>query len=65
LQESTRLWLAGPWRNRGDKKHFPRASGAFTVPLSKEEFQALQPKVGEPVVVALRNVKVFSDDYSI
>ena len=33
--------------------------------LSKEEFQVLQPKVGEQVFVALRNVKVFSDDYSI
>ena len=39
--------------------------GVFTVQLSKEEFQVLQPKVGEQVFVALRNVKVFSDDYSI
>jgi len=37
----------------------------FTVQLSKEEFQQLQPKPGEQVYVQLRNVKVFSDDYSI
>jgi len=37
----------------------------FTVQLSKEEFQQLQPKPGEQVFVQLRNVKVFSDDYSI
>jgi sulfate transport system ATP-binding protein len=39
--------------------------GQFTVQLSKEQFQQLQPKAGEPVFVELRNVKVFSDDYSI
>jgi len=38
---------------------------AFTVQLSKEEYQQLQPKPGEQVFVQLRNVKVFSDDYSI
>ncbi len=37
----------------------------FTVQLSKEEFQQLQPKPGEEVFVQLRNVRVFSDDYSI
>jgi len=40
-------------------------SEPFTVQLSKEEFQQLQPKTGEQVYVELRNVKVFSDDYSI
>ena len=37
----------------------------FTVQLSKELFQELQPKPGEHVFVELRNVKIFSDDYSI
>jgi len=37
----------------------------FAVQLSKELFQQLQPKPGEQVFVELRNVKVFSDDYSI
>ena len=37
----------------------------FTVQLSKELFQQLQPKPGEQVFVELKNVKVFSDDYSI
>ena len=37
----------------------------FTVQLSKEQFQQLLPKAGEEVFVELRNVKVFSDDYSI
>jgi hypothetical protein len=35
------------------------------VQLSKEQFQQLQLKAGEQVFVELRNVKVFSDDYSI
>ena len=39
--------------------------GQFTVQLSKEEFQQLQPKPGEQVFVELKNVKVFSEDYSI
>jgi len=38
---------------------------SFTVQLTKEEFQQLQPKAGEQVYVQLLNVKVFSDDYSI
>jgi len=38
---------------------------AFTVQLSKEEFQQLQPLVDEHVYVELKNVKVFSEDYSI
>jgi len=37
----------------------------FTVQLGKEQFQELEPKVGEQVFVELKNVKVFSDDYSI
>jgi len=37
----------------------------FTVQLSKELFQELKPKPGEEVFVELKNVKVFSDDYSI
>ena len=37
----------------------------FTVQLSKELFQELLPKAGEKVFVELKNVKVFSDDYSI
>jgi sulfate transport system ATP-binding protein len=40
-------------------------SGQFTAQLSKEEFQQLQLKAGEQVFVELKNVKVFSDDYSI
>ena len=39
--------------------------GHFTAQMSKEEFQLLQPKAGEEVFVELKNVKVFSDDYSI
>ncbi|MGH7990968.1 MAG: sulfate/molybdate ABC transporter ATP-binding protein, partial [Limisphaerales bacterium] len=39
--------------------------GQFAAQLSKEEFQQLQPKVGEQVFVELKNVKIFSDDYSI
>jgi sulfate transport system ATP-binding protein len=37
----------------------------FTVQLSKELFQELQPKPGEQVFVELKNVKIFADDYSI
>ncbi len=37
----------------------------FTVQLSKELFQELSPKPGEKVFVELKNVKIFSDDYSI
>jgi sulfate transport system ATP-binding protein len=37
----------------------------FTVQLSKELYQELQPKAGEQVFVELRNVRIFSDDYSI
>jgi sulfate transport system ATP-binding protein len=40
-------------------------SGLFNAQLGKEEFQQLQPKVGEEFFVELKNVKVFSDDYSI
>jgi sulfate transport system ATP-binding protein len=39
--------------------------GQFAAQLSKEEFQQLQPKAGEQMFVELKNVKVFSEDYSI
>jgi sulfate transport system ATP-binding protein len=39
--------------------------GQFSAQLSKEEFQQLQPKVGEQVYVELKNVKIFPEDYSI
>jgi sulfate transport system ATP-binding protein len=41
------------------------SSEQFTVQLSKELYQELQPKAGEQLFVELRNVKIFSDDYSI
>ncbi|HEX9047067.1 MAG TPA: sulfate ABC transporter ATP-binding protein [Verrucomicrobiae bacterium] len=37
----------------------------FNAQLSKEEFLQLQPKAGEQVFVELKNVKVFTEDYSI
>lgn len=37
----------------------------FTVQLSQEEFQQLQPRIGDRVFVELKNVKVFPEDYSI
>jgi sulfate/thiosulfate transport system ATP-binding protein len=40
-------------------------SGQFTVQLGKEEFQQLQLKAGENVFVELKNVKIFSEDFSI
>ena len=40
-------------------------SGQFNAQLSKEEFQQLQPKAGEEIFVELKNIKLFSDDYSI
>jgi sulfate transport system ATP-binding protein len=39
--------------------------GQFTAQLGKEEFQQLQLKPGEQVFVELKNVKIFSDDFSI
>ncbi len=39
--------------------------GLFAAQLSKEEFQHLQPKVGEQVFVELKNVKIFPEDFSI
>jgi sulfate transport system ATP-binding protein len=39
--------------------------GQFTAQLSKEEFQQLQLKAGEQVFVELKNVKIFSEDFSI
>jgi sulfate transport system ATP-binding protein len=39
--------------------------GVFTAQLSKEEYQKLQPKLGEQVFVELRNLRLFTDDYSI
>ena len=40
-------------------------SGQFTAQLGKEAFQQLQLKAGEQVFVELKNLKIFSDDYSI
>jgi sulfate transport system ATP-binding protein len=37
----------------------------FSAQLSKEQFRELQPQPGETVFVELKNVKIFSDDYSI
>ena len=37
----------------------------FTVQLSKEQFQHLSPQPGQQVFVELRNVKIFSEDFSI
>ena len=42
-----------------------QGGGHFAAQLSKEEFQQLQPKAGEQVFVELKNVKIFSEDYSI
>jgi sulfate transport system ATP-binding protein len=42
-----------------------QGGGQFSAVMSKEEFQLLQPRPGEQVFVELKNVKVFSDDYSI
>jgi sulfate transport system ATP-binding protein len=42
-----------------------QGGGQFSAQMSKEEFQQLQPKAGEQVFVELKNVKIFSDDYSI
>jgi len=39
--------------------------GHFTAQMSKEEFQQLQLKAGEQVFVELKNVKVFTEDFSI
>ncbi len=39
--------------------------GHFTAQMSKEEFQSLQLKTGEEVFIELKNLKLFSDDYSI
>ena len=39
--------------------------GALAVQLSREEYQLLQPKVGEAVFVGLKNLRIFKDDYSI
>jgi sulfate transport system ATP-binding protein len=39
--------------------------GPFSAQLSKEEFQQLHPRAGELVFVELKNVKIFSEDYSI
>jgi hypothetical protein len=42
-----------------------QGGGHFAAQLSKEEFQQLQPKTGEQVFVELKNVKFFTEDYSI
>ena len=54
---------AGPLANLELKR--TDSGELFTVQLSKELFQELLPKPGEQVFVELKNVKVFSDDYSI
>jgi len=54
---------AGPVANLELKRQ--DSGEIFTVQLSKELFQELSPKPGEQVFVELKNVKIFSDDYSI
>ena len=54
---------AGPLANLELKR--ADSGELFTVQLTKEQYQELQPKAGEQVFVELRNVRVFSDDYSI
>jgi sulfate transport system ATP-binding protein len=54
---------AGPVANLELKRQ--DSGEVFTVQLSKELFQELQPKAGETVFVELKNVRVFADDYSI
>jgi sulfate transport system ATP-binding protein len=39
--------------------------GEFTVQMSQEHFQALAPRIGETVLVELKNVRVFAEGYSI
>jgi sulfate transport system ATP-binding protein len=39
--------------------------GNFAAQLSKEEFQLLRLKTGEEVFIELKNMKVFSEDFSI
>ena len=39
--------------------------GVFTAQLSKDEYQQLMPRTGEEVFVELRNLRLFSEDYSI
>jgi len=58
-----RFHAAGPMANLELKRL--DSGEIFTVQLSKELFQELSPQPGEPVFVELKNVKVFSDDYSI
>jgi sulfate transport system ATP-binding protein len=59
----TRCNAAGPMANLELERL--DGSGQFTAQLSKEEFQQLQLKAGEQVFVELKNVKFFSDDFSI
>jgi len=54
---------AGPVANLELKRQ--DSGEIFTVQLSKELFQELSPKPDEQVFVELKNVKIFSDDYSI
>jgi sulfate transport system ATP-binding protein len=54
---------AGPVANL-DLERLP-GGGQFSAQMSKEEYLQLQPKAGEQVFVTLKNVKVFTDDYSI
>jgi sulfate transport system ATP-binding protein len=59
----TRCNAAGPMANLELERL--DGSGQFTAQLSKEEFQQLQLKAGENVFVELKNVKIFSEDFSI
>jgi sulfate transport system ATP-binding protein len=59
----TRCNAAGPLANLELERL--DGGGNFAAQLSKEEFQQLQPKAGEQVFVELKNVKVFSEDFSI
>ena len=52
---STAKWDAGLY----DEKH------SFVWKMAAGLVELLQPKPGEQVFVELKNVKIFSDDYSI
>ncbi len=54
---------AGPLANLELKR--VQGGGQFSAQLTKEEFQQLRLQPGEQVFVELKNVKIFSEDYSI
>jgi sulfate transport system ATP-binding protein len=58
-----RCHAAGPVANLELER--VNGGGQFAAQLSKEEFQQLQPKVGEQVFVELKKVRIFTEDYSI